>query len=464
MRTLRSAPYHSTVRTWHLMGFRDRGKARFSFVGRERVRKEFAKFLAEARDAKTGSTFLVQGPPGVGKTALWHQLAAEAKEKGWAWARISTGNLHAAPELAEAVGKTATTGKSVTAGGAATLSTKMLGMLGAEASGSASRQTEFAGTSINAVLRELGKRKQGTLLILDEAQKVGLLSGSRADGAAETLEQIHEGRCDGPVVLLAAGLGHTEAAFDSVGISRFPRSAVVNLDRLSDKAARELIEEYLREGEKNREPLKGQPALVREILERCHGWPQHLVAYGEAAQRLLPKKWAAHRITAGERGRIIEMGDRVREEYYRRRAHRLSDRERTLLGALVQNPRGITRWGETALTNLAKTAQLGEAGRVSDLLRNAVRGGVLAEIGDEKEYHVPIPSMADWLVERYKYLRRTESARAAELKAAVEAVFPPRAREAEVAPATKTMGSDVRTRSEAMPRGLGSSRSEDLER
>ena len=463
MRTslLASAEHARLMQFYEPLG--DRGPARYSFVGREGIRSGFANFLANTLDTTAirgtrGSTYLIQGPPGVGKTALLHELGHAARD--WRVVRIEPDALHDPVVLAKAgrheVAVSETRAHEV--GG-------KLGFMGTEAGGGRAWSREYAGADVGDVIVELGRKSLGVLLVLDEAQDVADLAEevSVRKAAKSTLRNIHNGEYDVPVVLLAGGLGHSQAAFEELGISRFRGGAVVNLGRLSDKSARELVEGYLREGEENREPARGQPTLVREILERSHGWPQHLVAYGESAQKLLPKKRTGHRITDDERQAVLARGDRARREYYAGRADNLDLREAALLGALVNNALKVTRWDKTTLDTVSVSSAL-EGNPVPGLREKAVAKGVLAEIKQEKEYHVPIPSMADWLVERYRHYQVKYPERAAELQAAVEAVFPPGSREAEVAPATKTMGADLHLRSEAMPDGLGSSRSEGLER
>ena len=63
-------------------GLRDRGAAKY-FHGREKILLEFQKLLADSGKPKGGTTFLVQGPPGVGKTALLAKCWDEAEERGW---------------------------------------------------------------------------------------------------------------------------------------------------------------------------------------------------------------------------------------------------------------------------------------------------------------------------------------------------------------------------------------------
>ena len=65
-----------------IQGIRDRGAAKY-FHGRETILSEFQKLLADSRKSKGGTTFLIQGPPGVGKTALLAKCWDLAEELKW---------------------------------------------------------------------------------------------------------------------------------------------------------------------------------------------------------------------------------------------------------------------------------------------------------------------------------------------------------------------------------------------
>lgn len=59
----------------------DRGPAKY-FHGRRQILRDFANQCQRAA-AHSGSTFLIQGAPGVGKTALLTECAKRASASGW---------------------------------------------------------------------------------------------------------------------------------------------------------------------------------------------------------------------------------------------------------------------------------------------------------------------------------------------------------------------------------------------
>ena len=74
----------------------DRGETKY-FHGREKEVGGFLKKLSESKDRKTGPIFLVQGPPGVGKTALLGECRKRAEQEYCRYsARGTLGHRHPA--------------------------------------------------------------------------------------------------------------------------------------------------------------------------------------------------------------------------------------------------------------------------------------------------------------------------------------------------------------------------------
>ena len=408
------------------MAFRDRGEARFRFVGREDLREEFASYLTEARDARRGSTYVIQGPPGAGKTALWHQLVTEAEGKGWNCAEIYPVALHSPTAMAEKTGLDATVGESEESSMGSGAGLKLVVLEGQVQQGHSTAKAH-AGTSMDSLLRKLGQREGGTLLIMDEAQKLGHVHEGHRESVEHTLQTVHEGACGGPVVFLATGLGNTEDALHGLGISRFPRRSIVNLGRLIDQDALKMLDEYLTEGGTRRMPT-GSEKLTRHVLARCHGWPQHIVAYGDAALDVLSQKGGKRVFTEPDCQAILREGDRDRREYYAGRCSGERDaeitlREVALFGALTQNARKTDRWDRDILDSIAAGANL-RPGAVVTLVERAVAKGVLTQSRADREYYIPIPSMSEWLVEQYKRYKRKHPDIAANLDRAVNKALP----------------------------------------
>lgn len=81
----------------------DRGPARH-FFGRNTERAIFSDVRNDAVASCAGTTFLIQGAPGAGKTALLHKLAEDATADGWQVFHIKRGGLTEPDELARQLG------------------------------------------------------------------------------------------------------------------------------------------------------------------------------------------------------------------------------------------------------------------------------------------------------------------------------------------------------------------------
>lgn len=135
-------------------------------------------------------------------------------------------------------------------------------------------------------LKILENVKKPLLLILGEAQtlaKANKPPNKELEGiTANVLNAIHNGSLKSSVVLLAAGLGPTEEAFSSLGISRFKAGCFIELGALGKESECAVIHDWLvKDG-----GAKGDPTpWINEIAQKTSGWPQHISAYGDAASQ-----------------------------------------------------------------------------------------------------------------------------------------------------------------------------------
>ncbi len=120
------------------------------------------------------------------------------------------------------------------------------------------------------------------LLVLDEAQRLGKHKPpDHAHRISNLLDAIHNGKIAGrPVMLAVAGLSATANAFEGMGVSRFKANCYVEPGPLKPDAEREVIKDWL----KKEGRAKGDPApWIDAIIQKTHGWPQHVAAYAESA-------------------------------------------------------------------------------------------------------------------------------------------------------------------------------------
>ncbi len=177
---------------------------------------------------------MLQGALGAGKTALLDQLRLVAEDRKWKTAEIDAPALWDVKTLRESIPDR-------------NILKKLSGKVnaGLPEVGSIEISVKDSAETIKKVLKS---GRKPLLLILDEAQMLGGSNkpvGQQHTVAANVLKAIHNGRLGRPVILLAAGLGTTESAFNSLGISRFVRDCTVGLGPLDKKSEWLVIRDWI---------------------------------------------------------------------------------------------------------------------------------------------------------------------------------------------------------------------------
>lgn len=391
-----------TPLTQQLLGHvADRGRARY-FHGRGFHLDHFSNVLADAQAGNWGTTFLIQGPPGAGKTALMHELADNAERDGWVVSRLNTLCLVDPAVLTRQLGVKYVTSTSRQLEG----SLKVVG---------AGRTRTVADSPTPAEILSLAdKSKNGLLLLLDEAQ--GLMDVRARESAKATLDPIHNGLVGQPVMLLAGGLGQTRKAFASLDISRFWKGCVIDIGRLEPDASRAVIHDWL---EKSGGAHGDVAPWVEAIAQEADDWPHHIVNYASPAAKWLQQHGG--QLTDAGLEHVLAVGRQGKEEYYKSRATEIGYKDQALLGAMIQTLGQRRQWDRVDLVDafgLLKRVPSKSAEGVVDL---ALAKGILA--GDEDLFRIPIPSMEDWLVGRYKNLQQDRPAVYREIQAALRSLL-----------------------------------------
>ncbi len=360
---------------------RDRGPAAF-FHGREAIISSFETALSDTITLNAGTTFLIQGAPGVGKTALLDVLSSRAEEKKWEVSNISIEDLYTPASMAQSLGRSYTVDHEQ----AAKVGVKFIeGGYVRSVAGHASPKE---------ILRSLAP-KEGLILVLDEAQYLINLNETPSEKhvARDALDVIHNGRIGRPVILLAAGLGTTETAFRSLGISRFVRDCTVGLGALGEESERGVIRDWLtKEG-----GSKGDPApWIHAIAKECHGWPQHIISYVDPAVNYL--KSHNHLMTDVGLRIVLEKGNEFRKNYYETRTQEFSMKQRQVIASFIPN---LQQSGYLEKEDMMDTLipQYGEE-KSKKFFEDMLHSGILHK-QDGGVYGVPIPSMQTWLIEEY---------------------------------------------------------------
>ncbi len=372
----------------------DRGPSPY-FHGRESIQRDFKKLLERAHASKTGTTFLIQGAPGAGKTALLFELEKIALRSQWEVVYINVQDLHNPAHLAQTFGKSYVTRKQT----ATNLDAKVL-----------SREyiKEVAGdSSVIQVLQKLIP-DHGVVLILDEAQKIDVFVGKPVESEViSLLERIHNGKLDQPAILLAAGLGTTKASFGKLGISRFSEDCVVELSTLSKESERAVIEDWIK---KEGRGQGDSSAWLDAIAKETHGWPRHVHSYAKHASEYLQSNSGV--MTSDGLSSVLEAGHKARKVYYKQRVDDFKPSEiQCLAKAIADVQPGIPMDDVDIVSSM--TQKFGDD-RAEELFKRLEEKGILEKT--TLGYIVPIPSMHIWLKETYtretiEFPRETQKSR-----------------------------------------------------
>jgi len=407
------------------------------FSGRESELGVFRRVVnALSRDRRGNATIVVEGPPGVGKSALMCQFMEEmrslpptgARGRRWLPVPVSAGEAESPPYLADAIDAAIVGQLSadlLASGGLPRKSAEAAGLVGKlseywggglDLARARTKAKEFfdrggsvMGFSLGAsrkgppkTISEAADRRSNTwqsweiILMIDEAQ--GIEPGGRHAGGG-TLSALHQGIVRAPVSFCAFGLPGTLLALGDIGVSRLSGGRAIHLRGLDDRAAGQTVERCF-----NLFGVEGGTPWREAILARAANWPQHLAAYLNAAIRQL-REASPERMDAGQAdlGAAVREGDRARANYYRQRMARLT-RRNIEFGNLARGlaPLFGEREARLSTTELTRTARsvwpdMSDAD-ITQFIRDAEHSGFLAPADEGDAYSMPIPSFASHLL------------------------------------------------------------------
>ncbi len=358
----------------------DRGPAKY-FHGRKEELREWRKRLEHATVQNSGTIFVIQAPPGAGKTALVEECKKLADKDKWQTLKISEMALWNSNELRKLLGRKPderVTGREQKAGPESHLVGTTGRMITVDS---------FPSTPLD-ILRE---GESPLLLILDEAQDMADaldLPVQDRQNVKRLLKEIHNGEMGRPLILLAAGLGMTSMVFKSLGASRIDGKSLVELGRMKREEERAVFVDWF---EKEFEIKEGYDPWIDGILEETQGWPHHITSYIRACIDHI--KQHSRTLTEKSRLSMMETGRELREAYYRKRAEGLApEHYGSLTKTLRKNPspKGLTQ----IQIIKALAAEYGQA-ESEKFFYDALDRGVLHE--QAGFYTIPISSLFTWL-------------------------------------------------------------------
>ena len=261
------------------------------------------------------------------------------------------------------------------------------------------KEEEYSGATVRRLLKNAAKRK-GLVIKLDEIQNLkieGLIGEDVTAAMMRNLGDIHNGDIGAPVILLAGGLGNSETVLETFGISRIPDENVCYLDSLDRGATKAVIRDWLIWGGGVLEGHPHLPQWEKTLAAVSHGWPQHVHIYAQEAA-----KWLYHH--GSEQipdvpATVLDTAGVKRVRYYVKRANKLKEPYRKALANLLQQKGKQSILTEEELMSVLSGPQShAEAEKMFE--ESLVHKGIIAETPDGG-YIVPVPSMHDWLVDRF---------------------------------------------------------------
>ena len=363
----------------------DRGKAKF-FHGRVEEKKSFIGLMKETSHTEKGISFLVQGSPDVGKTALIEELKKIAIVEKWRVCDISIECLWDNDVFYEWLSKNNSYGSW----------NAWLGLDFFIFKAGVKRNAEINDKSMLKVIQKI--KSKPTLIVLDEAQ----ILGNRNKIPVEyhwkiemTLKELHNLQTKKGFVFLIGGLGMTKNIFKDLGISRFSNNYVFNLDPLDKVSERAIIKDWLVECSK-----KMNDAIIEhwidEIVKETHGWAQHITSYTTAIFDELKESKGELKPEGLER--VLTRGLELKERYYDQTLENFNKRESQVVATLLQQNKNLKSFSEENIIEfINKKLSLEE---LEKLYKRLVQDGIFHR-NKKKEYIVPVPSMRTWLINEY---------------------------------------------------------------
>ncbi len=403
------------------------------FVGRQDIITGIENTVAELQESIAGRTaaelfaadvplsdqrtWLVQGAPGAGKTALQTHLRQ-------IWGKRPDGPFAVhleAVEVEDEAGLTRIIANAIQLDGAEKIGHRRRSEVdsGVTAQGGGinirTRQERRAGElqlrdlwrlydrglwhrirrSFTKLLKSEPSHLRPIVLLIDEIQNLPKAGES-------LLAKIHSGKHGLPMVAMLGGLAWSEARLTEAGISRFSRGHVRTLSPLTETEAADAVHCLLRE-----HGIKGPEGadIAGKIARWSNGWPQHLQNYisalaGEVADR-------KGDLTQLDEVKIRTVGDLERKNYYNRRLTHSRITVCDNLLADVAEMIGPNGTSESKLLDLLEerawvagqksSDKMPQDMKPRDFIDEMIRSGIIHR--ENRCIMIPIPSFRQYLID-----------------------------------------------------------------
>ncbi|MCY4162436.1 MAG: ATP-binding protein [Flavobacteriaceae bacterium] len=361
---------------------RNRGKAKY-FHGRKEELDLFRGTLNIAKIENGGTIFIIQGSPGVGKSALLEEFKELGVAEEWGVVEISHDGLWDAHELRKYLHKDYTIKLKELKAGASAYGLGMEGVF-----------------SINekSVLQILESSKKPLLLMLDEGQHLADVLNADFQIFKDTkkvLDNIHNNKFRVPLVFVISGLGMTKKIIQNFGVSILDDKSIVNLEKLDKLSEQEILKDWIYQ-EGGLDQTIQSKLWIEKITEFTHGWPHHINAYGRSASEWIKKH--PNKLTMEGLNWVLKDGEQKRFDYYDERFDTLTLKETELITELLIVHRNVDEFRDESIIDFFKEkTSLEEAEKLFD---RTVEKGVFHR-QKNKKYSVAVPSMRTWLIDQF---------------------------------------------------------------
>ena len=419
----------------------DRNRARF-FVGREAQIRDIEQVCADAfagfRAGRplAGTTRLIQGAPGAGKTALLSHMDdvfSSAREPGGLWSRLfgrapnrSTQPMTLLIErtaLANPADAALRIAECLDSGRAQQLRQTLGRSVGANVGAAIGATVATAPSPPSfAELRRLFPPqdwKRPLCLMVDEVQNL-------ESDEAGTLENLHLATAGLPIVPVLAGLANARDVLARRGISRLNEDGVHTLGRLETGEPAEAVQRMLNAYGVETAGVDTERWAAR-LEEHSDGWPQHLQ---NAMRSLAEVLFEANGVLASVDEATVSarsLERRIRA-YRARRSPRMQEAVFLLARVMAAVPDTGLRLNEAVGVIGSRAGQgcgwsLPEGMSPRDFLDHLVHRGAL-QSGEDDRLVCPIPSFRHFLMEEAAHALADGDANDFDTTAFVDEVMP----------------------------------------
>ena len=235
------------------------------------------------------------------------------------------------------------------------------------------------------------------VLLLDEAQSL-----HHWEGPSE-ISNLHQGNHGLPIIPIYAGLSDTFEALRKHGITRMAQRRRVTLGALKQSEAEAavllMLDAFRVEGDDH-------DGWARKVARDCCGWPQHLQTGLQAlAKAVVDNDGMLGPIEGAIADSVFEMSEKYRNDYYE---ERLDDDLACSIGLMhialdAARPPGKTLAelkcivANSAHDNQEYKYQLPEKMDTPNFLNRMIKRGFLQQTKPGRRFICPIPSMTDYI-------------------------------------------------------------------